>query len=209
MWSLKQTLANLAAYPPDGYNHLPNGFDPAKGIRSLFPAHKTCNISSLKNYVFSFTGWASTPEHNNAQMLVIADGAGRWGINAIASLDPLAISWAGGFVFKFSSDSAGHGFVINNANVNNGIVNGFNEPWLLENWCDAFPQGVNLWMWVEDTTFVAANPNASKGPANDAATSTNSNFKTLEQFTPTSSVQLPPAPDAAPGQGALEDPLTQ
>ena len=207
MWSLKQTLANLAAYPPDGYNHLPNGFDPAKGIRVLFPSHQSCGVSMLKNFVFSFTGFAETPEGNSAQMLVIADGAGRWGIGAVPSLDPLAVSWAGGFVFNYSNDGNGHGYIVNNANVNAAVVNGFNEPWILQNWCEAFPAGVNLWMWDEDETFVSAFSNPSSGPVNDAATATNSSFKTLQQFTATNSVQLPPSTDNTPGQDGPRDPF--
>jgi hypothetical protein len=207
MWSLKQTLANLAAYPPDGYNHLPNGFDPSKGIRVLFPPHKSCGISTLKNYVFSFTGSTETPEGNTAQMLIIADGAGRWGIGAVASLDPLAISWAGGFCFNYSNDANGHGYVVNNANVNAAVVNGFNESWILQNWCDAFPAGVKLWMWDEDSAFVSAFSNPSFGPVNEAATTTNSSFKTLVQFTATKSVQLPPSTDNTPGQDGPRDPF--
>ena len=207
MWSLKQTLANLAAYPPNGYNHLPVGFDPAKGIRSLFPPHQTCGVSALKSYVFSFTGFAQTREGNSANMLIIADGAGRWGIGAVPSLDPLAISWAGGFVFNYSNDGNGHGYVVNNANVNAAVVDGFNEPWILQNWCEAFPVGVHLWMWDEDTTFVSGFSNPSFGPANEAATSANSSFNTLQQFTATTSVQLPPSTDNAPGEDGPEDPF--
>lgn len=204
MWSLKQTLANLAAYPPNGYNHLPAGFDARKGIRSLFPRDKPCNISSLKNFVFSITGSAQTTT-SSAQMVVIADGAGRWGIGAVPSLDPLSISWAGGFVFNFSNDGNGHGYIVNNANPNAGIVNGFNEPWILQNWCQAFPEGVYLWMWVEDSSFVWAGSDPSHGPVNEAATATNPGFQTLEQFTATANVQLPTPVD--PTQ--VEDPLTQ
>ena len=207
MFSLRKTLANLADFPPDGYNHLPTGFDPAKGIRSLFPPHKSCGISALKNYVFSFTGSAQTPDGNSTAMIVIADGAGRWGIGAVGSLDPLAISWGGGFVFYYSNDGAGHGYVINNANVNAGVVNGFNEPWILQNWPQAFPGGVFPWMWVEDSSFVSAFSHGSPAPVNEAATAANSSFTTLTSFTATNSVQLPPSTDNAPGQDGPRDPF--
>jgi hypothetical protein len=206
MWSLKQTLANLAAYPPNGYNHLPDGFDARKGIRSLFPRNEPCNISALKNFVFSLTGSTKTTT-GSAEMVIVADGAGRWGIGAVPSLDPLSISWAGGFVFNYSNDGNGHGYIVNNANVNAGIANGFEEPWILQNWPHAFPEGVYLWMWVEDSTIVSAGSNPSHGPVNEAATATNPSFQTLEQFTATTNVQLPPSTDNAPGEDGAENPF--
>jgi hypothetical protein len=207
MMSLKRTLATLADYPPNGYNHLPNGFDPSKGIRSLFPPQKSCGVSALKNYVFSYTGYAQTPEGNSAEMLVMADGAGRWGIGANPSLDPLAISWAGGFVFNYSNDGAGHGYIVNNGNVNAGVVDGFNEPWILQWWPQAFAEGVFLWIWDKDSTFVSAFSGGSYAPVNNAATAANSSFNTLDSFTATNSVQLPSSTDNAPGEDGVEDPF--
>jgi hypothetical protein len=207
MWSLKQTLADLAAYPPNSYNHLPENFDASKGIRSLFPPGQTISITALKNYVISYTGSVQTPEGNSAQMIVIADGAGRWGVGAVPSLDPLAISWAGGFVFKYSNDQNGHGYVINNRNPNAGIVDGFNDPWIMQNWPQAFPASVNLWMWVQDSTFVWAGSGPAPAPVNEAATATNSTLGTLDEFEASSSVQLPPSTDNTPGMDGAQDPF--
>ena len=208
MWSLRQTLATLGAYPPSGYNHLPNGFDPANGIRSLFPRNQTLGISVLSDYVFYLNGTTYTSAGDTGQILVIADGAGRWGVGAVGDLDSQAISWAAGFVFNYSNDGDGHGYIIDNANTNAGIVNGFGDPWILQNWPQAFPAGAYLWMWVEITSFKWAFSKGSHAPVSEAAKAANSSFGTLQEFSPSNSRQLPQSTDIAPGDNQVEDPVT-
>jgi hypothetical protein len=189
MWSLRQTLARLAAYPPNSTNHLPDGFDALDGIRVLFPANQTIGISALSNYVFFYTGTAQTPGRNSAQMSIIADGAGRWNLAAVPNLGPQVISWAGGFVFTYSNDGNGHGYVVSNGNVSAANVGGVGDPWLLENWPQAFVQSADLWIWDATAYFIWAFTQAPPAPIDDAAT--NYGFTGLAPLTVSYDQQLP------------------
>jgi hypothetical protein len=73
MWSLGNTLKDLAKK-----GHLPEGFQPSQGIRSLFPAIQAGGISItlLQEYLYSHTGQVST-ESISVQFQVSADGAGH------------------------------------------------------------------------------------------------------------------------------------
>jgi len=175
MWSLRQTLATLAVYPPNSIDHLPDGFDAANGIRVLFPANQTIGISALSNYVFSFEGTAQTPGGNSAQMAIIADGAGRWNLAIVPDLSPLVIGWAAGFVFTYSApnDGYGHGYVVSTVDLSGNArdVGGVVDPWLLENWPQAFVQTAYLWIWDLTAYFITAFTQAQPAPIEDAATS--------------------------------------
>ena len=189
MFSLKQTLANLADYPPNSTDHLPVGFSAASGLRPLFPAHQTVGISALSRYVFSYLGTAQTPAGNSAEMSIIADGAGRWNLAAQPNLSPLVISWAGGFVFTYSDDGAGHGYAVANNDVSAVNVGGVGDPWLPQNWPLAFAGSADLWIWDETSSFISALTKPAPAPVNEAAT--NYGFNALAPLTMVYDQQLP------------------
>jgi hypothetical protein len=134
MFSLKTKLHNLAP-------HLPQGFKAENGIRSLFPKSYSGSITMLNNYVFMYSYTGS----QNSSAWVGADGAGRWFFawwNANGEWGINDRNQAG-FVFRFSNDGFGHGYVDTSrpadgaTSCNLGI-----DPWIAENWPQAFAAGV-------------------------------------------------------------------
>lgn len=175
MFSLRQTLSDLEALPPEpasfieqvneGYQpdprslfphgHLPRAFDPAKGIRMLFPAGEA-RISWLGRYVFSTTGSKSL-SHSNATYQFLADGGGNWLF--YVNLSSNAVRNAVGVVFLFSSDTTGHGITSDiNAGATNVVVpigtvgtvawlaSGLYEGWVADNWVRLFDAGVGFYL---------------------------------------------------------------
>jgi hypothetical protein len=135
---------------PNG--HLPDTFDPADGIRSLFPIHKSARVSDLVNYLYSQTGMVQTA-HLSAAVNVSADGAGNWCLRArVLNLD--YGEFGVGFVFGFSTDAAGHGYVAtgdfgdeldDNVETFGVFANGF-DTWITENWTDVFSRPSFVYM---------------------------------------------------------------
>lgn len=156
MWGLRATLQGL-----DQTGHLPVGFDPARGIRSLFPSPQKgrINISLLRSYLFSVDGSAATGEISGAYHLR-ADGAGNWlfsgGISTTIANGGSG-RWGAGFVFMFSQDNAGHGFVQTgdydligppDAAVLQAVVFLIKggDSWLTANWPQAFAKPAGLYI---------------------------------------------------------------
>jgi hypothetical protein len=166
MWQLRQTLEGLAQQ-----GHLPPGFDASKGILGLFPGAepKPINISLLRNYVFSSSGTASLSDIAG-RFTVRADGAGNWAIGC--AIDHPAAGggdgrFGAGFVFGFSSNAEGHGFVqtgdyefvdpstVTLISTLEVWVAG-SEPWIASHWPQAFAK--SGFFYLSSATGVAKLP---------------------------------------------------
>ena len=170
MWSLRQALTELTQLVTDlsgespgeiaqfqsvfPQGHLPDGFDPAQGLRQLFPPGQTVSLASLKNYVFSRNGEVDTTGIQPF-VQVRADGTGNWLLRTDFVFDfpgiyePVVNPRFGiGFVFAFSDDGAGHGYVAaDNGDGNDSnwcIVTGF-DPWIAKNWITIFAESAALY----------------------------------------------------------------
>lgn len=125
-------------------NHLPLGFNAKNGLRSLFPPGYQGSISILKNYVYR----AESQGVDAAQMVVGADGTGRWVFAALvdfSSTNAIQVSWC----FEFSNNKLGlaYGFPIYygtpwDASVTTMWVwcTGV-DPWIADNWPQIFAKG--------------------------------------------------------------------
>jgi hypothetical protein len=149
MWSLRSTLQTLAKG-----GHLPAGFQPSRGLRLLFPLEQSADLSLsvLQKYLYSQTGRVVL-EAIATSFCVAADGAGNWLLQGsmTAGTEPGGeeCKWGAGFVFRFSRDATGHGFVATgDFNPNTGgkpaqmnFVTQGRDPWISANWPDAFAKG--------------------------------------------------------------------
>lgn len=182
MWSLRQTLLTLSELPlavdstfaspqqieavqtlfPNG--HLPDAFDPRKGIRSLFPTGQPAEISSLKHYILSQDGTVSTGDLV-AQLRVRADGSGNWLLKGLITSGSNQARVGAGFVFAFSADPNAHGFVATGDVDNQGaaFVTAGADSWIAENWPQIFTEQVYL--YISEATGTKELP-----PIVDAAT---------------------------------------
>jgi hypothetical protein len=188
MFSLKTTLQDLAALPPEppAYieavdsglepdtrslypnGHLPNSFDATKGIKSLlFPAAGVnAKMSSLSQYLYSQSGTVSL-SNCTGSFYVRADGAGNWAlVAAVSGSSPQKI--AAGFVFMLSTDVNGHGCVSTEAKGNSpttgwSVLAQGNDPWIAANWVQLFGNGV--WFYLSQATGLN-----NLSPISDAAT---------------------------------------
>jgi hypothetical protein len=163
MWSLRQALTDLAQLPvtyPDGTpvsvdeqeagrsvypnGHLPEAFDPAQGIRSLFPGGKAARVSQLMDYLNS---WDSAFQVGSlsASANISADGTGNWCLRATVECEGHG-KFGLGFVFGFSTDAAGHGFVatgdygleLDDNTLSFGVFANGSDPWIRANWPSIF-----------------------------------------------------------------------
>jgi hypothetical protein len=198
MWSLSQTLQSLAqlhseeARPLFPNGHLPDSFDASKGIRQLFPTSQPISISALKNYLFSLDTQIGAPsESTDANLSVRADGAGNWllAVSFVFQGSPANINprFGAGFVFAFSADGAGHGFVATGDGSQQEVTycqaTGF-DPWIASNWIQLFQGGA--YPYTSDATWFAKLP-----PTKDAAT--NNGFTGLASLNgPKPGDQTPP-----------------
>ena len=149
MWELRQTLQTLARQ-----GHLPSGLDASKGILSLFPVPqpKPINLSLLKNYLFSANGKVTLSDITG-RFTVRADGTGNWAIGCAID-HPVGGGdgrFGAGFVFGFSSDGEGHGFVqtgdyefadpstVTLISTLEVWVGG-SDSWIADHWPQAFPK---------------------------------------------------------------------
>src|SRR5271166_6750710 len=109
MLDVNQRLSRL------GPNHLPQKFDRHKGIRHTFPPGGPCNVSSMKNAVYSFGKMSAKTPSGDAMgtYLVMADWCGNWFFDFYI-VEPPGSSGAfgAGFVFNFSTDKVGRGYTI-------------------------------------------------------------------------------------------------
>jgi len=121
-------------------NHLPKGFNAKNGLRSLFPPGYKGSISPLENYVFR----CLSPQVGDIQILVGADGDGRWLVASLANA-PSDPDIQASFVFQHSTDSFGHGFDFDCPSPAGagtpgpqwGWITGV-DPWIKENWPSIF-----------------------------------------------------------------------
>jgi|HubBroStandDraft_5_1064220.scaffolds.fasta_scaffold02998_7 hypothetical protein len=171
MWSLRNTLATIG-------NHLPDGFSPSDGIRSLFPPAASVTITVLSQYVFTWTGTVyNVPDipGQEAQIFVGADGAGRWFLGWLppdpenpvfdGSFDQRART---GFVFLSPATATARGFIGPEQSVPNtpppncfcGV-----DGWISSNWPQAFPAGIYVDVQVAsgfdhlpDQSYIWRNP---------------------------------------------------
>jgi hypothetical protein len=150
MLSIRDQLKLLANYT-DGFNHLPPGFDATKGLRTLFPPNKAASLSALKNYVLTFSGSQQTPGGVAATYQITADGVGRWGFLFSVTNGQSSGLFGGGFVFAFSDDGFGHGWVLTaNAVTEDGppweaAAQG-TDQWIRDNWPQIFVQTVDTYL---------------------------------------------------------------
>ena len=103
-------------------NHLPPNWAPSQGLRSLFPPGYSGSISQLRNYVVFYHHQLATQGYGSDGTLVpscycnfwvMADGTGHWFFGWIYGKSFLNSSYARqtGFVFNFSPDGNGRGYV--------------------------------------------------------------------------------------------------
>jgi hypothetical protein len=104
-------------------SHLPKDWAPSDGLRSLFPAGYSGSISPLKDYVVfvyhqlatqGYAPGASSPSDSCiSNFWVMADGQGRWFFGWIYGESYLSSTYLrqAGFVFKYSPDGNGRGYV--------------------------------------------------------------------------------------------------
>ena len=175
MFSLRETLSDLEALPPEtqtyadevleGYQpdprsmfphgHLPRAFDPTKGIRMLFPAGEA-RVSWLDRYRFIVTGSKSLSS-SSATFQFLADGGGNWLL--YVNLSSNAIRNAVGFVFLYSTDSTGHGITaqldggaeasvipVTNIGDMSWVASGVYDSWIAGNWVRLFDAGVSFYL---------------------------------------------------------------
>jgi len=146
MWSLRQTLSSIGS-------HLPQGFDPSHGIKSLFPPGYVGSISVLSKYVYFRSGRAKTSSNPDdyASYCVGADGAGKWFFSWIGfaydlvgvDIPDAGIRVQAGFVFHFSSDGSGRGYVDNSRpKYYERSCNSGTDAWIHNNWPKIFASDV-------------------------------------------------------------------
>lgn len=132
MFSLKNFLSTEKS-------HLPIGFDPEHGIRSLFPKDAG-TIKQLEKYVFRKTS-SSTVQNNGVQILFGADGDGRWLLGAAVNFadanSPVSVTISATFKVP---EAAGCSVEITNGGssaYNWAWITGV-DPWIRDNWPDIF-----------------------------------------------------------------------
>jgi hypothetical protein len=149
MFSLSKTLQGLAKT-----NHLPIGFNASQGVRSLLPSGRgNTSIAILKNYLYSQKSQQLAAGDIQATFDVFADGSGRWLYQAVIGLvQPQNASsgrWGAGFVFAFSTDKLGRGYVktgdyslVNTEDYVDPFavtLEGF-DSWITNHWPELFAQ---------------------------------------------------------------------
>ncbi len=163
MLSLRQTLKAISS-------HLPQGFDAAHGIKTLFPPAYTGSIFVLQKYVYLKSGYLKMAATSHADDLawyfVGADGTGRWFFSWV----PKPVSMAGdinlrvqaGFGFKFSHDSFGHGYVDTSRPPRplHGSCNSGTDNWILLNWPQIFAADI-FFGWQEASGFDSLPPESN------------------------------------------------
>jgi hypothetical protein len=125
-------------------SHLPTGFNPRDGLKTLFPQGYAGSIGELQNYVFRMTNTSAFPS-KTAQAIFAADGAGRWllaGTAQFASSDGSADDVQISVTFKYPNTTRGCFIEIDSFNVDNSgsawaWMTGV-DPWIRDNWPDIF-----------------------------------------------------------------------
>jgi hypothetical protein len=175
MFSLRKTLTAIGS-------HLPLGFDATHGIKTLLPSAYKGSISVLLQYIYFKTGVITPKPSETIWYTVGADGAGRWFFSwrARRLFQDINLRLQAGFVFKFSQDSFGHGYVDHSrpslAGANAGICNSGVDNWITSNWPKIFTSDV-MFDLQEATGFDSLPPesniwtNAGFGQANFIALS--------------------------------------
>jgi len=178
MLSLRQTLKNFSSFSegfPQG--HLPAGFDASKGIRSLFPASVVpVSLSLLSSWVTSSSGTTAT-SIITGNFTIEADGTGNWFFSVTLKVvgGDSFLEAAAGFVFGFSDDKLGRGFVGQPSHIGSTLDTGAaqpqplevtgSDPWIRNHWSQIISNNPEAFFWVGDSTGFASLPNFA-----DAAT---------------------------------------
>jgi hypothetical protein len=160
MWSLENVLTKLK-----NSGHLPDGFKPTNGIRSLFPAGESISITALNDYVYDSKGTVALGTADvTGNFEVQADGAGRWAFTW--SNKTTETGWStvnfrirSGFVFLFSQDTTGRGYVDSSGSINAPSCNSGTDAWISDNWPKAFAAGARVTM--QDATGFNSLPEES------------------------------------------------
>jgi hypothetical protein len=201
-FSLKQTLKALGS-------DLPDEFNPQQGIRSLFPPGYSGSISVLKNYRFEDSEDLAAG-NVVCHARVKASGAGKWEFSG--NLHDNSKIYGDKYLLEFHFNNVKDG-IAHGSNVS-GILgagsglgpsqdNRFSQPqnneidlWLIENWIEAFSNGITMNLFVEDrisqlTNFLglvglvgfvvltggrAASSDGQNGPNSTGEDPTNSRF---------------------------------
>jgi hypothetical protein len=142
-------------------------------MRQLFPPADATLLSGVRNYLYQFNGDRLVVEYLSATYRVYADGAGNWVLRMRrTSLGAASGKWAGGFVFAYSDDSNGHGYVITSDFASNlaGIDTLFqafgSDPWIKDRWPRLF--GQSCYRYISEAT--GSELTLQLPPISDAAT---------------------------------------
>ncbi len=138
-------------------SHLPATWTYDKGLRTLFPPGYTGSISPLRNYVIFVYCQLATQGYNLGQSSLTescighfwlgVDGQGNWYFAWIYGESYLASTYArqAGFVFKYSFDSNGRGFVdTSRPAVDTLSCHAGNSVDIKNHWPEMLPAGVRI-----------------------------------------------------------------
>jgi hypothetical protein len=147
-FSLKQTLADISP-------GLPPGFDPSKGIRSLFP-QGSHSIKELANYHFLY----SSSLHAvgiTCPFTIDIWGGGKYHFFGTANNgDVFDANYAIGFTFGFSPGGVAKGDYAGGtagAESSDHFDHSGIDDWVRNNWPQAFASGVNTDLKVSENPF--------------------------------------------------------
>jgi hypothetical protein len=143
MMSLRKAISTIGS-------DLPDGFEAASGVRSLFPAGQNAAVSQLQGYRFKHP-LALTTSLLACTGTVKATGSGTWVLSGTVTADGtelIPVHYDVGFAFKSPVDGfVRSGFANGEIPIHTGTISrdfyaSGRDDWIVEHWPTAFAAGI-------------------------------------------------------------------
>lgn len=150
-WRVREELTSIG-------RDLPDGFDAAKGLRSLFPAKRTAKVAQLKTYRFKEPFSLTTGRYRSTGS-VKATGSGKWvlsGTVTASGAELLPVHYTVGFAFMLPVDGyvrssfASDDLPIHTSTVTREFYVSGQDQWIIDNWPAAFAERAVVKLVVSD-----------------------------------------------------------